>query len=62
VRERLAAQLPLAEKVRVADIVIQNDGTLEALRERADRALDEVCRRTGVDPSRYSGARGTIAS
>jgi dephospho-CoA kinase len=53
VRKRIAAQLPLAEKIRAADIVIQNDGTLDALRTRADDALDEVCGRTRVDASRY---------
>jgi len=60
VRERLVAQLPLADKERVADVVVRNDGTLEALRAEADRALDEVCRLTGVDPARYP--RGTIAA
>ena len=54
VRARIAAQLPLAEKVRVADVVVQNDGTLDELRARADEALDEVCRRVGIDPARYS--------
>ena len=34
VRQRIAAQLPLARKVEVADYVITNDGTLEQL-ERA---------------------------
>jgi dephospho-CoA kinase len=34
VRQRIAAQLPLARKVEVADYVISNDGTLEQL-ERA---------------------------
>jgi len=34
VRQRIAAQLPLARKVEVADYVIANDGTLEQL-ERA---------------------------
>ena len=53
VRNRIAAQLPLEEKIKVADIVIHNDGTLEALRARADDALDEVCRVVGVDPMRY---------
>ncbi len=53
VRKRIAAQLPLEEKIRVADIVIHNDGTLETLRARADDALDEVCRRTAVDSARY---------
>lgn len=33
-RARIAAQLPLADKVRVADYVIENDGDLERTRER----------------------------
>jgi dephospho-CoA kinase len=33
-RARLAAQLPMAEKVRVADYVIENDGTLDGLTAR----------------------------
>jgi dephospho-CoA kinase len=53
VRARITAQLPLGEKIRVADIVIQNGGTLADLRARADEVLAEVCRRVGVDPSRY---------
>jgi len=53
VRERITAQLPLEEKIRVADIVIHNDGTLADLRRRADEVLAEVCRRVGVDSSRY---------
>jgi dephospho-CoA kinase len=52
-RARITAQLPLAEKLRVADVVIQNDGTLEELRARADEVLDDVCRRAGVDPAKY---------
>ena len=53
VRARIAAQLPLDEKVRAADVVVRNDGSLEELRARADAALDEVCRRAGLDPARY---------
>ena len=53
VRARITAQLPLEEKVRVADIVIHNDGSLADLRRRADEVLEDVCRRVGVDPSRY---------
>ena len=53
VRARITAQLPLEEKIRVADIVLHNDGTLADLRRRADEVLDEVCRRVGVDSSRY---------
>ncbi len=33
-RARIAAQLPLAEKVRVADYVIENEGSLEETRQR----------------------------
>jgi dephospho-CoA kinase len=33
--DRMAAQLPQAEKVRVADFVIENDGTPDVCRERA---------------------------
>jgi dephospho-CoA kinase len=53
VRARIAAQLSLDEKVRAADVVVQNDGTLDDLRARADAALDEVCRRVSLDPARY---------
>jgi len=31
IRHRLASQMPLAEKIKVADFVIQNDSTLERL-------------------------------
>lgn len=41
VRARLAAQLPLAEKVRVADFVIDNSGA----REETERQTDEVLAR-----------------
>jgi len=34
-KRRLACQMPLEEKEKVADTVIVNDGTLEALREKA---------------------------
>lgn len=34
-RARIAAQVPLVDKIAVADWVIENEGTLEALRERA---------------------------
>lgn len=44
VRARIAAQLPLADKIAAADHVIRNDGDLDALRARTlevDRALRE---------------------
>ncbi len=50
---RVKAQMPLAAKVAVAAIVIQNDGSLDALRLRADEALVEVCTRVGVPIQRY---------
>jgi dephospho-CoA kinase len=40
-RARIAAQLPLARKVEVADYVIDNDGTLEQLEQRV-RAVHEA--------------------
>jgi dephospho-CoA kinase len=42
-RSRIAAQLPLEEKEEVADFVIENDGSLDHLRQRA-RELIEVLR------------------
>jgi dephospho-CoA kinase len=53
VEARLAAQLPLAEKLRRADHVIDNQGSPEATFEQADRVLLEICRSLGVDPRRY---------
>jgi dephospho-CoA kinase len=44
---RLAAQLPLAEKTRVADYVLDNDGSREALEARADALLRELRARHG---------------
>jgi dephospho-CoA kinase len=38
-RARIAAQLPLADKVRVATAVIDNDGSLEATREQVERLV-----------------------
>jgi dephospho-CoA kinase len=53
VRARIRAQTPLGDKVKVADYVIENDGTLEDLRKRADEVLAAVCTRLGIDPARY---------
>lgn len=39
---RLRAQLPLEEKKRRADIVIENNGTLEELREQVQRIFDSL--------------------
>jgi dephospho-CoA kinase len=41
-RARLSSQLSLDEKVRLADHVIQNDGTLDELNQRALRVLAQL--------------------
>jgi len=53
VRARLSAQLPLHEKVAVADHVIDNSGSLAALIARADDVLDAICKSYDIDPARY---------
>jgi dephospho-CoA kinase len=53
VRARIAAQLPLSEKVRVADHVIYNDGNLEEARAAADRVLDAIAAQFSIPPERY---------
>lgn len=50
---RIAAQMPLAEKVRVADVTVRNEGTLEELEREADRALREVLEKLKVPTDRY---------
>lgn len=52
-RARLAAQLPLAQKVAVADFVIENNGSLAAAEAEADRVLAAICAQCGVDEARY---------
>lgn len=52
-RARVRAQLPLSEKVKAADFVIDNTGSLEALERRTDEVLAELCARLGIDPRRY---------
>ncbi|MBT4137962.1 MAG: dephospho-CoA kinase [Candidatus Latescibacteria bacterium] len=42
VRDRIAAQLPQAEKVRVADFVIENDSTPGVCRERAAKIWQDI--------------------
>ncbi len=52
-RARVRAQLPLEEKLKVADHVIDNSGDREALKRRADEVLLAICTELGVDPGRY---------
>ena len=55
-RARIAAQLPLEEKVRRADYVIDNTGSLESTRARAFHVLEAICARFGIDPARYAAS------
>lgn len=48
-RARIDAQLPLAEKVRVADHVIRNDGTLEETRAQTVAVHVALLARFGGD-------------
>ncbi|MFO0677671.1 MAG: dephospho-CoA kinase [Polyangiaceae bacterium] len=50
---RIRSQVPLADKIAKADHVITNDGTLDALLDRADEVLDAICSTVGVDVRRY---------
>ena len=52
-KRRIAAQLPLAEKTKVADFVIDNDGSLAEAEAEADRVLDAICERFAIAPGRY---------
>ncbi len=52
---RIAAQLPLADKVAVADYVIHNDGDLAALRGRTLAVHDQIMRRFGLGSAEAQG-------
>ena len=53
-RARIRAQKPLAEKVAVADFVIDTSGTIEETVRRTDDVLQAICERLGVEWARYS--------
>ena len=42
VQARIDAQMPLAEKINYADVVIENEGTLEELRKQVDELWEEL--------------------
>jgi dephospho-CoA kinase len=50
---RIAAQMPLAKKVAVADFVVDTNGTLSETLDHVDDTLRAVCARLGVDAGRY---------
>ena len=41
---RIDSQMPLSEKVKYADFVIENDGQLEELERKVDGLWHEICR------------------
>ena len=41
-RARIAAQLPLEAKIKVADVVVTNDGSLQELDEQVDALWDRI--------------------
>lgn len=47
-RARIAAQLPMAEREAVADVVVRNDGSLEELDRQADALWEDLARRAGL--------------
>jgi dephospho-CoA kinase len=50
---RIRAQKPLAEKVAVADFVIDTNAAIEETLRRTDEVLEAICRGQGVDVGRY---------
>jgi dephospho-CoA kinase len=50
---RIRAQKPLAEKVAVADYVIDTSGSLDDNARQSDEVLAAICARLGVDARRY---------
>lgn len=52
-RARVLAQMPLSEKAKVADFIIDNTGTREELVQRVDVVLAQICAREGIREDRY---------
>jgi dephospho-CoA kinase len=52
VRARIGAQLPLEDKARVADVVLDNEGSLEELQPQVDRLWNELAARVTQTSSR----------
>jgi len=55
-RARIAAQMPVGEKIAAADYVIENTGSLAELERRTDDVLASLCERLDVDID--CGSRG----
>lgn len=50
---RIRAQKPLADKVAVADFVIDTSGSLQENATQTDEVLRAICAKLDVDPSQY---------
>jgi dephospho-CoA kinase len=48
VRARMAAQLPLDERARQADVILDNEGSVEELERQVDRLWDQLAARAAV--------------
>lgn len=48
--ERIAAQAPPERKMAVADWIVENEGSVEELRQKAAELAEELKRRAGVQP------------
>jgi dephospho-CoA kinase len=48
VRARMAAQLPLDERARLADVILDNEGSVEELQQQVDRLWDQLAERAAV--------------
>lgn len=53
IADRIATQIPLEEKMALADYVLDNSGTLEETLARAELVLVQICRDNDIDASRY---------
>jgi dephospho-CoA kinase len=53
IQARIRAQLPLSEKIKFADFVIENDGSLDDLRRRSDDVLNAIRTRFGISTDEH---------
>ena len=61
-RKILAAQWPVMKKARMADFVIQNNGTLEELEKNIERVKREILKRQAARESGFYGTPQKIKS
>lgn len=54
IQARIDSQMPLVEKARLADYVIDNSGPWSATTLACDQVLGAICEKFGVDPARFA--------